>query len=66
MRDFLLKTYIRFRHDQEGVTLVEYGIALAVALGILAVVQGDLSGAIIGSMESAIEVMPDAPVAAGG
>lgn len=38
MNDKLLKLYIRFRHDDRGVTLVEYGcaIALAVSLGTLA------------------------------
>ena len=32
MRDALLKLIIRFRHDDEGVTLVEYGIAIALAI----------------------------------
>ena len=32
MRDALLKLIIRFRHDDEGVTLVEYGVAVALAV----------------------------------
>ena len=38
MYDKLLNLMIRFRHDDEGVTLVEYGVAvaLAVAVGTLA------------------------------
>ncbi len=32
MRNTLLKTWIRFRHDDEGVTLVEYGVAVALAV----------------------------------
>ena len=38
MRNAFLKTLARFRRDDEGVTLVEYGIAisLAIALGVTA------------------------------
>ena len=32
MREWLMKEYIRFRHCEDGVTLVEYGIALALAV----------------------------------
>ncbi len=32
MRDLLLKTYIKIRHDERGVTLVEYGIAISLAV----------------------------------
>ncbi len=34
MRDYILKTYLRLRHNDEGVTLVEYGIAIALAVGL--------------------------------
>ncbi len=34
MNDALLKLWIRFRHDDEGVTLVEYGIAIALAVAV--------------------------------
>lgn len=32
MYDKLLTLWIRFRHDDEGVTLVEYGVAVALAV----------------------------------
>lgn len=32
MRDIILKTYLRLRYNDEGVTLVEYGIAIALAV----------------------------------
>lgn len=59
MKDFLLKTFIRLRHDDSGVTLVEYGIAIAVALGIGALTLGTLSNEISGSMTAAGTAMPD-------
>lgn len=34
MRDYLLGQWIRFRHCDEGVTLVEYGIAIALAVAV--------------------------------
>jgi pilus assembly protein Flp/PilA len=34
MYDALLKQWIRFRHCDEGVTLVEYGIAIALAVAV--------------------------------
>lgn len=34
MYDFLLKKWIQFRHCDEGVTLVEYGIAIALAVAV--------------------------------
>ena len=51
MRDYLLSEWVRFRHCDEGVTLVEYGVAvaLAVALGTLALttLAGDIEGAMV-------------------
>lgn len=32
MKNFLKKTFARLSKDEEGVTLVEYGIALALAI----------------------------------
>lgn len=32
MRDYLMNLYIYFRHNDEGVTLVEYGVAVAFAV----------------------------------
>ena len=58
MNDKLLKLYIRFRHDDRGVTLVEYGcaIALAVSLGTLALAT--LGTEIGGAMTVAGDLMP--------
>ena len=46
MRDVLLKEWVRFRHCDEGVTLVEYGIAIALAVtlgaGALTLLAGDI------------------------
>ena len=62
MKDKLLKLYINFRHDDRGVTLVEYGIAIALAVflgtGALALLSGNISGA----MGAAGAAMPGAPV----
>ena len=32
MKDMLLSTWIRLRHSDEGATLVEYGIAIVLAV----------------------------------
>lgn len=59
MFDALLKTFIRFRHCNEGVTLVEYGVAVALAVsvgvGALTLLGGDITGA----MGAAGNVMPN-------
>ena len=34
MRDVLLKKWIQFRHNDEGVMLVEYGIAIGLAVAV--------------------------------
>lgn len=48
MKEFLKKTFARFAKDEEGVTLVEYGIALtlaiAVGLGALGTLGTDVNG----------------------
>lgn len=58
MRDLLLKKWIQFRHCDEGVTLVEYGVAVALAVfvgtGALALLGADITGA----MAAAGAVMP--------
>lgn len=59
MRDFILKTLVALRHDERGVTLVEYGIALSIALGIGAIVYTTLAGDISGAMTAAGSAMPD-------
>ena len=59
MRDLFLKTLVRLRHDERGVTLVEYGVgvALAVAVGTLALTT--LGTEIGGAMTAAGNEMPD-------
>ncbi|QJF53210.1 Flp family type IVb pilin [Roseobacter ponti] len=52
-----LSTWVRLRHSDEGATLVEYGIAvtLAVAVGVTAL--GLLGTAIIGELNEAEALM---------
>ena len=50
MYDKLLNLWVRFQHDDEGVTLVEYGVAVALAValgtGALALLAGDIGNAL--------------------
>jgi len=59
MRDYLLKEWVRFRHCDEGVTLVEYGIAIALAVGLGTVALTTLAGEISAAMGAAGTAMPD-------
>ena len=59
MRDYLLNLYIRLRYNDEGVTLVEYGIALSIALGVGAGVYTALAGDISSAMGAAGTAMPN-------
>ena len=59
MKEFLKKAFARFAKDEEGVTLVEYGIALTLAvtvgLGALATLGTDVDaemGAASGILQS--------------
>ena len=51
MYDKLLTLWIRFRHDDEGVTLVEYGVAVALAVlvggGALAILANGIEANLI-------------------
>lgn len=58
MRDFIISNLRRIRLNDEGVTLVEYGLAMAVALGVSAAAYATLSGNIGGSMNASAGVMP--------
>ncbi len=51
----------RFRRDDEGATLVEYGIALALAITLGAGALVTLSGEVGDSMSAAGTALPDAP-----
>ena len=57
MKDMFLSTWVRLRHCNEGATLVEYGIAisLAVAVGTVALIA--LGNAISGEMDAATAAM---------
>lgn len=59
MRDYLLNLYIRLRYNDEGVTLVEYGVALSIALGVGALVYSTLADNISDAMGAAGTAMPD-------
>ena len=59
MYDKLLSLWIRFRHDDEGVTLVEYGIAVAVAVGVGAFAMGSLVPNITDAMLASGNAMPN-------
>ncbi|MDE0589520.1 hypothetical protein OU789_06255 [Halocynthiibacter sp. C4] len=59
MRDMILKTFIRLRHDDEGVTLVEYGIAIALAVTLGVGALTTLGGEIGTAMGAAGTQMPN-------
>ena len=59
MRDMFLKTFIRLRHNDEGVTLVEYGIAIALAATLGTAALSLLAGEIGTAMGSAGTLMPN-------
>ena len=59
MRDYLLKEYIRFCHCDEGVTLVEYGIAIALAVGLGTAALTTLASEISTAMGAAGTAMPN-------
>ena len=58
MKDKLLKLYLRFRYDDHGVTLVEYGIAIALAVTLGTAALATLSGQIGSAMNAAGVQMP--------
>lgn len=53
MRNALVKTFARLRRDEKGVTLVEYGIALILAVTVGAATLGGLATKVQGKMNSA-------------
>lgn len=58
MKDALLKKYVSFRHCDEGVTLVEYGIGIALAITLGTTALSLLAGNIGTSMGNAGALMP--------
>lgn len=58
MRDKLLKLYVTFRTDERGVTLVEYGIAIALAVALGTAALTALGNNIGSAMSNAGSLMP--------
>ena len=58
MRDALLKEWNRFRHCDKGVTLVEYGVAISLAVTLGALAFAILSTDIGDAMTAAGDEMP--------
>ena len=54
-----IKTFVaRFHQDEEGVTLVEYGVAIALAVGVGTAALSALGVSITGAMSAAGSAMP--------
>ncbi len=60
MRDYLLSEWVRFRHCDEGVTLVEYGVAVALAVALGTAALSTLAGDVGTAMAAAGAQMPKA------
>ena len=60
MRATLMKKLRSFRRDEEGVTLVEYGIALILAVTVGTVTLTGLANDVKGEMDGACNVMSGA------
>lgn len=61
MYDKLLSVWVRFRHNDEGVTLVEYGVAVAVAVGIGSLFATGIIAEFTAAMTAAGNAMPGTP-----
>ncbi|MEC8582448.1 MAG: Flp family type IVb pilin [Pseudomonadota bacterium] len=59
MKDMILKTMVAFQSDERGVTLVEYGIALALAVTLGVAALSTLGGEVSGAMGAAGLAMPN-------
>ncbi len=57
MKEFLKKTFARFAKDEEGVTLVEYGIALTLAVAVGTAALSTLSTEVTNVMGEAEECL---------
>ena len=66
MKNFLKKTFARLMKDEKGVTLVEYGIALTLAVALGTAALGTLAGNVGGVMDDASACLGDAAGGAGG
>ncbi|OWY05503.1 hypothetical protein B6V75_05135 [Thioclava sp. F1Mire-8] len=60
MKLFKLASLRRLKNDEEGVTVVEYGIALAIAVGVGATIYGSLGDSVFNQLAGATNIMtPD-------
>ena len=59
MRKTILKSIGMLRSDERGVTLVEYGVAIALAVGVGIAALNTLGGEVTGAMTAAGAEMPD-------
>lgn len=57
MRSALMKKLRSFRNDEEGVTLVEYGIAIVLAVVVGTSTLGLLASDVTGQMDAACNVI---------
>ncbi|OWY10790.1 hypothetical protein B6V74_01830 [Thioclava sp. F42-5] len=57
MKLFKLASLRRLKNDEEGVTVVEYGIALAIAVGIGATIYGSLGDSVFNQLAGATNIM---------
>jgi pilus assembly protein Flp/PilA len=62
MKEFLKKTFARLSKDEEGVTLVEYGIALTLAVALGTTALATLSDNVGGVMDDASVCLGDTEV----
>lgn len=65
MRDAFTKLFARLRKDDEGVTLVEYGIALILAVTVGVTVLGGLADEVNSQMDEACNQMNGVGTATG-
>ena len=65
MKLFKLKTLRDLKNDEEGVTVVEYGIALAIAVGIGATIYTTLGTQVYNKMAGATTIMGQTPAGYG-
>jgi pilus assembly protein Flp/PilA len=61
MKEFLKKTFARLSKDEEGVTLVEYGIALTLAVTVGTTALGLLGDSVETEMGDAQAILDGSP-----
>jgi Flp pilus assembly pilin Flp len=61
MKNFLKKTFARLMKDEKGVTLVEYGIALTLAVGVGTLALTTLSDEVEAEIDGASLILQSTP-----